>query len=168
VAASDPGAPVKGPGNVQDMGMDASAPYPTEREADVALRDGSTIHVRPVRSDDQGAILRFLSDLSGESLYLRFFSGSPDLKEAAARAASVDYRSRYGLVATAGPEARVIAHAMYLQSGPGRAEVALAIADAYQGRGIGTILLGHLAEAAGGNGIDVFEARILPQNHRMV
>jgi len=57
---------------------------------------------------------------------------------------------------------------MYLATAPQRAEVALAIADAYQGRGLGTILLGQLAEAAHEHGIRQFEARVLPQNHRMI
>ncbi len=99
---------------------------------------------------------------------MRFFSGFLDLEKAAAWAVDVDYSSRYGLVATVGPESVVIAHATYLQTEPDRAEVALAIADAFQGRGLGTILVGQLAQAANENGIALFEGRVLPQNHRMI
>jgi acetyl coenzyme A synthetase (ADP forming)-like protein len=142
--------------------------YPAGREADVVLRDGSTVHVRPVREEDESRILEFLRGLSAEARYLRFFSGSVDLPDAARRAARVDYARRLGLVAVAGSETRVVAHATYLASGREQAEVALAISDDYQGRGLGTILLGQLAEAASQHGIREFDARVLPQNYRMI
>jgi acetyl coenzyme A synthetase (ADP forming)-like protein len=142
--------------------------YPQHREAEVVLRDGSTAHIRPVRPEDKPAIEAFLRDLSGESRYMRFFSGFLDLQKAAEWAVDVDHLSRYGLVATIGPEPIVLAHATYLQTDPERAEVALAIADAFQGKGLGTILVGQLAQAANDNGIFVFEARVLPQNHKMI
>jgi acetyl coenzyme A synthetase (ADP forming)-like protein len=145
---------------------DDAVVYPREREAEVVLRDGSTVHVRPIRTEDQPAIVEFLKNLSGESRYLRFFSGFVNLEKTASQTVDVDYRSRYGLVATAGPA--VVAHATYLQIQPDRAEVALAIADSMQGKGLGTILVGQLAEAAHDNGITVFEATVLPQNHRMI
>jgi acetate---CoA ligase (ADP-forming) len=143
-------------------------PYPRHREAEVVLRDGSTAHVRPVRPEDRPGIEEFLRNLSGESRYMRFFSGFLDLEKAAGWAVDVDYRDRYGLVATMGPEPLVIAHATYLRTEPDRAEVALAIADAFQGKGLGTILVGQLAEAAHENGVNLFEARVLPQNHKMI
>jgi acetyl coenzyme A synthetase (ADP forming)-like protein len=148
--------------------MTDSAVYPAHREADVALRDGSTIHVRPVRPEDEGGVLDFLSGLSEQSRYFRFFSGAVDLKRAAARAVDVDYRSQYSLLATSGEPPMVVGQAIYLRTDRDRAEIAFAITDTFQGRGLGTILLGHLAEAAHQNGITTFEARVLPQNHKMV
>jgi acetate---CoA ligase (ADP-forming) len=149
-------------------GPGEARPYPSHRESDVVLRDGSTVHARPVKPTDEGAILDFLRHLSEQSRYLRFFSGSVNLEQAARSAADVDYRTRFGLVATAGGEDHLVAHAVYLSTGVDRAEVAFAIADAYQGRGLGTILLGQLAEEASQNGVHVFEARVLPQNHGMI
>jgi RimJ/RimL family protein N-acetyltransferase len=149
-------------------GLGTRRPYPSHLESDVVLRDGSTVHVRPVRPEDEGAILEFLRRLSAESRYFRFFSGSVNLQQAARTATDVDHRWRFGLVATAGGADHVVAHAVYLSTGPDRAEVAFAIADAYQGRGLGTILLGQLAEEASQNGVHVFEARVLPQNHGMI
>ena len=53
-------------------------------------------------------------------------------------------------------------------AGDGRAEVAFAVAAGYQGRGLATILLGQLADAAATNGVDTFEAIVLPENRRML
>jgi GNAT superfamily N-acetyltransferase len=83
------------------------------------------------------------------STALRFFSSFPNLDSAVAWATEVDFQRRYGLVAT-GDGGRVLAHAGWEREPdrPERAEVAFAIADAMQGKGLGTILLGQLAEAA--------------------
>ena len=145
-----------------------SQTYPAHREADVALRDGSTVHIRPVRPTDLDAVLTFLQGLSDESRWFRFFTAVVDLRQMAERSVDVDYRDRYALVATAGPEHRVVGHGIYLRGAEGHAEVAFAVAGDYQGRGLGTILLGHLAEVAQEQGVAVFDADILPENHRMI
>jgi acetyl coenzyme A synthetase (ADP forming)-like protein len=144
------------------------AAYPEEREADVALRDGSTVHVRPVRSADRSVVREFLGHLSEDSRAFRFFSGAVNLDQAADWATDVDYAARYGLVATLGADRRVVGNASYGTADQGRAEVAFAIADELQGKGLGTILLAHLAEAASEAGIGLFVAEVLPTNHRMV
>ncbi len=144
-------------------------PYPEHREADVVLRDGSTIHVRPIRPTDRDALLRLFLGMSPESRALRFHGGVSDdfLAEAAGRLADVDYASRFGLVAV-GPGGEIVGHACYTATGPHRAEVAFAVADAYQGRGLGTILLGQIAEVGAANDIREFEAGVLPENYRMI
>ena len=149
--------------------MAVEAPvYPADRQADVVLRDGSTATIRPVRPDDEARLRRLFESLSPESRYLRFFSGAVDFSKAAAAASHVDYRDRFGLVATVGPDESMVANGMYIKDGPDRAEVAFAVSDAYQGHGIGTLLLGHLAEVAERSGIAVFEAWVLPSNHQMI
>ena len=80
----------------------------------------------------------------------------------------VDYVQRFGLVATTGTAQELIGHACYIAGGAGRAEVAFTVADAFQGRGLGTILLGQLAEIGERNGIVEFEAEVLPENHQMI
>ncbi len=144
--------------------------YPAYRETDVVLRDGSTVHVRPVRSEDEPRLLALFHALSDESLALRFFAAPSEavLADRARREAAVDYIRQVGLVAVEGPEDRIVAEASYNTMGNDHAEVAFTVADDYQGRGIATILLGHLAEIAAEHGIRVFEALVLPQNRRML
>jgi acetyl coenzyme A synthetase (ADP forming)-like protein len=142
--------------------------YPAYREADVVLRDGSTVHLRPVRAEDEAALLELFEGLSADSRMFRFFSGASDLEAAARELSELDYERRYGLVATRGGEERPVGHGTYVGTRPGRAEVAFAIADELQGQGLGTILLAHLAEVAHESGIEAFFAEVLPQNHRMV
>ncbi|HET7417084.1 MAG TPA: GNAT family N-acetyltransferase [Solirubrobacterales bacterium] len=142
-----------------------SSGYPAHREADVVLHDGATVHLRPVRPEDRGALQGFFERLDPASRAFRFFSGAVDVEQAAAVLADVDYARRYGLLATRGPE--VVGHGLYVGDGE-RAEVAFAIAAEMQGRGLGTILLAHLAEVAEENGIAGFDAAVLPQNHRMI
>ena len=141
--------------------------YPDDRACDVALRDGSTAHVRPVRSADHDAIRAFLGGLSPDSIWFRFF-GAANLEWAADWSVDVDYVDRYGLIAETGTPARVIAHAAYLRIDAGRAEVAFMVADDFQGHGLSTILLAHLAEAAAAESITTFVADVLPANHRMI
>jgi acetyl coenzyme A synthetase (ADP forming)-like protein len=134
----------------------------------VVLRDGSTLSVRPVRSADQPGLRRFFECLSEQSRTFRFFSAAVSTSDAVSRALDVDYDDTFGLIATRGPQADVVAHAMYVRTGPQRAEVAFAIADEMQGRGLGTILLAHLADAAADNDVEILEAEVLAENHRMI
>jgi acetyl coenzyme A synthetase (ADP forming)-like protein len=144
-----------------------SSAYPAHREADVVLHDGSTVHLRPVRGEDEAGLREFFAALSARSRAFRFFSGAVDVERAAVALADVDYAERYGLVAVRGG-ARIVGHGLYVGGPDGRAEVAFAIAEEMQGKGLGTILLAHLAEVAGENGYPTFVAEVLPQNHRMI
>jgi acetate---CoA ligase (ADP-forming) len=148
--------------------ISAGAPrYPRDRATDVVLRDGSTVRVRPVRAVDHEAIRAFLGGVSRDSIAFRFF-GAANLEWVADWAVDVDYVDRYGLIAETGTPARVIAHAAYLRIDRDRAEVAFLVADDYQGHGLSTIMLAHLAEAAAAVSIATFVADVLPANHRMI
>ncbi len=142
--------------------------YPANREADVVLRDGSTVHLRPVRPDDVESLFEFFRNLDLRSQSLRFFSGAPDLEGTAKLMARVDYRSRYGIVASRGDGGEAVGHGLYAETRPGEAEIAFAVANQMQGRGLGTIILAHLAEVAAENGFATFVAEVLPQNHKMI
>jgi GNAT superfamily N-acetyltransferase len=136
----------------------STARYPREREADVVLRDGSTVRVRPVRADDEPAIRAFLKTVSRESIAFRFF-GIPRTDWVVAWSLDVDYADRFALVAESGGPRKIVAHAAYLRENRGGAEVAFLVADAWQGRGISTILLAHLAGLAEEQGISTFTAQ---------
>lgn len=142
--------------------------YPANREADVVLSDGSTVHVRPVRADDVDAVHELFRGLSVDSRTFRFFSAGTDLRAAARTTVDVDYAARYGLVALRGADERVVGQGIYIGEPSGEAEVAFAVADELQGRGLGTLLLAHLAEVAEDNGMWTFVAEVMPENHRMI
>ena len=134
--------------------------------SDVVLRDGSTARVRPAGADDIAGVHDFLVRLEPEARWFRFFSAGVNL-ESAARDAVAPRAGRALLVLT-GEDERVVAHAMYARTEPGEAEVAFAVDGAWQGRGLATTLLAHLADAAADEGITVFSAITLPGNHRMI
>ncbi len=142
--------------------------YPATREADVALRDGSVAHVRPIRADDEAALLQLFKGLSPDDRLLRFFSLGNNLEGTAREEAHVDYVRSYGLVVTVGPDQRIVGHALYAPTGEGCAEVAFTISHEYQGQGLASTLLGQLAEAAASNGVHTFEAVARPENARML
>ena len=146
------------------------ATHPGSREVDVVLRDGSIVHVCPAKSADAPAVTLLLKGLSDRSQWLRFFSACPDLAKAARWATEVDNDRRCGLVATVDGQGQVVGHAGLERESdrPERAEVALEVADALQGKGLGTALLCQLAEAANQLGIQVLDAEVLAENRQMI
>ena len=140
--------------------------FPPQYDVDVGLRDGSVVHVRPVRQQDESDLVAFYSALSDRSRWFRFFSGGVNLERQARRAVDVDYHDTFGLVALT--EDAVVGHAQYLRIDGERAEIAFAVADAMQGRGLATVLLAHLAERAHEVGIATLHADVLRDNRRML
>jgi acyl-CoA synthetase (NDP forming)/GNAT superfamily N-acetyltransferase len=124
------------------------------------------VHVRPSTKKDVPRLRAFLGSLSDDSRWFRFFSGGVDL-DAAARSAATP-ADGLALIALRGSDGTVIAHGTYISGPPGRAEVAFAVADAWHGNGIATVLLAHLAHAASTAGIGTFTATVLSGNHRML
>jgi len=142
----------------------------TRHDGDVVLRDGSTVRVRVMRPDDEKLLFTLFKSLSADSRWLRFLSATSDsaLAAEAHREASVDYCRKFGLIALTGADNRIVGHAFYTALNEDRAEVAFAIADDFQGRGLATILLGQLAEVAAANSIHVFEAETASSNTAML
>lgn len=139
--------------------------------ADVILRDGTTLRLRPPHRDDADSLLGFFRELSKRSLYLRFH-GYPRLgPHLIERLLDPDWTERGALVGTFTEHQaeRVVAVANYERlRDPTTAEAAFSVADAYQRRGIGTRLVEQLADRAGRVGIERFVAEVLPDNRDML
>ena len=148
---------------------------PRTYEAEEILRDGGSIHIRAIRSDDKERLVEHFQHLSQRSVYFRFFGAKRRLTDdELKRFTEPDFEGHVGLVATLledGQE-RIIGVGRYIAhpaTGAARcAEVAFAVADEHQGRGIGTLLLEHLAPIARANGITEFEADVLGENNKML
>lgn len=153
-----------------DVSKDLPPGYRRAWEADVVLSDGSIALVRPIIPSDTDGVHRFHAGQSAESVYLRFFAPVPRLSDRDVhRFTHVDYTSRVALVALIHDDIAGIGR--FDRLGPGEehtAEVAFNVADAHSGRGIGSVLLEHLADIGSQVGIRRFLAEVLPQNRRML
>ena len=145
----------------------AQTAYPAHWEADVVLSDGGTAHVRPMLPTDADRLERFYSRLSPETIYFRFFAPYPKLSaKDVVRFTTVDHDDRAALIVLVGEE--MVGVVRYDRVSPEEAEVAFNIEDAHQGRGVGSVLLEHIAAAARERGIKRFTAEVLPANRRMI
>ena len=124
--------------------------------------------IRPIRPQDEKLLREAFRLLTPESVYQRFFGSLRELPaEMARRLANVDYLQRLALVAE--HDNKAIGVARYEPTDdPGTAEVALAVLDAWQERGLGRILLREILRAAEENGIHRFRADVLSENARML
>ncbi|MCX6001638.1 MAG: GNAT family N-acetyltransferase [Chloroflexi bacterium] len=138
----------------------------------VALKDGSSLHLRPIKMSDEERLLALFSRMSKQTIYLRFHHVLTHMsREEARRFCTVDYVDTFALVGTLGegPEERIIAVGRYArQPGANRAQIAFEVEDKYQGLGIGTHLLDQLAYTARDKGITMFEAEVLAENKDMM
>jgi GNAT superfamily N-acetyltransferase len=153
---------------VQVPTADSSLPAPGSPvdATSVRLRDGAHVSVRAATSQDEPALLTFLSGLCLEAKRLRFFTGGADMAYAAHLAAASG-ADRHALIAH-DEAGLVVGHATYIKLDDARAEVAVEVADRLHGRGLGTILIEQLAAVAEAHGITRFVAEVLPDNHAML
>lgn len=145
------------------------AEYPSEYELDVVLRDGGGARIRPIKPSDAAQAKAFFERLGPESRYFRFFKVKKDLTDQeAAYFTNLDYEDRMALVAEL--EGEVIAVGRYDREEPGgtTAEVAFAVVDDHQGRGLGTQILQLLTNHARDHGIESFRAYVLGENRQMM
>lgn len=137
-------------------------------EWDVVLRDGSTLHLRPFEAADGEAVRQFVRGLSPDTLHRRFFGMVAPDEFDLGELDSTSPDKRLTLLAEGG--GRVLALATYVRvaDASDRAEAAFVVADAVQGRGLGTRLLELLGEVARAQGIETFTARVLRHNLPMM
>jgi RimJ/RimL family protein N-acetyltransferase len=143
--------------------------YPKELERTLTLKDGSRVHIRPIRPDDAGRLVDLYARLGHDSAYQRFFTVMRRLPpDWAHLLANVDYERRLALVGEAPASDALIGVARYAPSDDGAAEVAFVVQDEWQNRGLGTALFHHLLAAGAARGISRFRAYVLSDNRRML
>jgi len=136
-------------------------------EADVLLKDGRVAQIRPIVPEDAPRFVEFYDRVSAESKYFRFFAPYPHLSDRdIERFTNVDHHQRVAFVVTQHDD--IIAVGRYDAISDEEAEVAFLVEDAHQGRGIGQLLLEHLAQAGRERGYTEFTAEVLPENVRML
>jgi acetyl coenzyme A synthetase (ADP forming)-like protein len=135
------------------------------------LRDGSVATVRPSAATDLDDIRRFFLDLSPQSRRNRFFTAALPSDSLLGRMAdSTDAARGVTLIVQRlqADDLRPIAVASYMAVTPKIAEVAFAVADPFQGRGLSTALLERLAVFAVRQGFERFQASTFAENHGML
>jgi CRP-like cAMP-binding protein len=141
------------------------------RPVAITLRDGARVLVRPILPSDRGKLADTQPGFSQESHYRRFFSAPPLSEKVIQYLIDVDYSDHFAwVVLEAGePDEPGVASARYIRERDAEdiAEVAFSVIDEYQGRGLGTFLLGALAVAATENDVHRFRARVLAENEPM-
>ncbi len=141
--------------------------YPASWEIDGLLVDGGAVHVRPLRAGDAAALTEFHKGLSGRTVYYRYFGAHPELSgPEAAHLVEVDYQDRMAFAAFSGGS--LVGVGRYDREAGDTAEIAFVVADAYQRRGVGTLLLEALVGYGAQHGIATFTAEVLPDNPAML
>jgi len=135
------------------------------------LRDGCRVEIRAVRPDDWAKLVAVVGRTSDQSLYRRFFGLKRSFSEQeVAFFVNVDFVNHVALVALTeeGERSVIVGGGRYIVVQPGQAEVAFAVIDEYQGRGIGRALMRHLATIARAAGLQTLIAEVLPENTPML
>jgi GNAT superfamily N-acetyltransferase len=137
-----------------------------QRGNEVALSDGTPVTIRRIEAADAFSLVRMFDRLSPESVYHRFFSPMPQPRRAALlHLAGLDSHRHEAMVAEIDGE--IVGVARYdARSGEDDAEVAVIVEDAWQDRGLGTLLLHHLARVGARRGLVAFRAVVLGENRR--
>ena len=177
VLGSEPPAAV-GRGRYSHM---AILPYPAHLVRELALRDGKSCRLRPIRAEDAAALQQHMRSLSEQSRYFRFVSTISELTpKMLVRYTQIDYDRELALVAVIGADGtvsapdpgvpeRIIGVVRYLLN-PDRetCEFAVAISDAYQGCGLGSQMMRALLEAATDKGLRQMQGVVLRANRAML
>jgi len=148
---------------------DPPAAYPAEWEQDAVLKDGGTVRIRPIVPADTDALQAFVQNMSTQSSYFRFFRVKRELDpEELVAFTEIDYKTDMAFVAIVDGELVGVGRYNSIPSDPTSAEIAFTVADAFQGRGIGTLLVFRISAYARALGIERFRAFLLADNHAMM
>jgi len=135
------------------------------------LRTGRRVEIRALRPEDRSDLLAAVDRTSTESLYRRFFGVRRGFTEQEVDFfLNVDFANHVALVAVVEESGLpvIAGGGRYIILQPGKAEVAFAVVDQYQGKGIGGALMRHLAAIARGAGITELIADVLSDNIPML
>jgi acetyltransferase len=151
----------------------AIEPYPNNLVRSVELRDGQWLKLRPVRPEDAALEQEFVRKLSSESRYFRFHHGLAELSVSMlVRFTQIDYDNEMAFVAlrpdAAGREEE-IATSRYVQEADGETcEFALVVQDAWQGHGLGRLMMEAIIDHARERGLLRMRGDVLFENHKML
>ena len=141
-----------------------------EHLSEETLKDGSAVTIRAIRPDDKERLIEAFLHLQPETIRKRFFYAKPRLGDDELRwLGRIGRGKHFGLVATVtrGHDELIVAEGQYVANGR-TAEIGFTVADAWQGRGIASRLLQHLARIARAQGVRQFEADVLKENAPML
>ena len=138
-----------------------------------ALRDGTMVRLRPVMAADRGRIAAGVTQLSPNSRYMRFFTAQPQLAEDQLnRLSDIDHHNHIAWIAvdpTLPEEPGLgIGRFVHEENDLTKAEFALTVVDAHQGRGLGSVLLATLYCAAREQGVRMLRAVVMPDNRNLI
>lgn len=138
----------------------------------VTLRNETRLRLRPIRPEDGDGLVALFGRLSERSIYQRFFTARRSLPPSWVHMLThVDYRRRMAIVAERDTSrgTTLVGVARYDVTEPAdTAEIALLVEDAYQGQGLGTVLLHAIMDAGQAQGIRTFRVDVLAENRRML
>jgi len=150
----------------------ASKRYPAQLEEQVTLRDGTPAVLRPIRPEDESMMKDMFYSFSEQTVYLRYHHVVRSMPHEQLQVfCNVDYEMEMTLIAVVGPPSaqEVVGVALYNRDPAGQAaELAFAVSDAWQRKGLGTILFEKIIAIARAKGISQFTADVLVENSGML
>jgi acetyltransferase len=148
------------------------ADYPQHQVRHRLLRDGTPVTIRPIRAEDSGMEQEFVRHLSDDTRYFRFMGSMRELPSKKLKFfTEIDYQRHMAFVATVtrdGKELEIGAARYVATDEPGHCEFAIVIDDAWQGSGVGGMLMFSLESAACKQGFETMEGIVLAGNHKML
>ena len=145
-------------------------PTPENYSATERMRDGREVEIRALQPDDKDDMLAAVGRTGAQSLQRRFFVVKRGFSEKEiAFFMNTDFANHVALVALTEEDGRkvIIGGGRYIVTDPGIAEIAFVVIDDYQGQGVGTLLMRHLAVVGRAAGLKQLIAEVLPENAAM-